>query len=81
MLAYQCVPFLRTRLKNTGITDSWATLRDILSVQRRVTATFSQRDGRSLPVRKATVAEPDLMATYRALRISATPGGTKKLIT
>ncbi|MCM8623826.1 MAG: hypothetical protein NOF05_15815 [Candidatus Accumulibacter phosphatis] len=59
--------------------DSWATLRDTLSVQRRVTATFNQRDGRSLHVRKATVAEPDLMAIYRALGITAAPGGTRKL--
>ena len=60
--------------------DCWATLRGILSVQRRVTATFSQRDGRSLHVRKATVAEPDLLAIYRALGISAAPGGIRKLI-
>ena len=39
VLAYQCVQFLRVKLKAAGITDSWATLRDILSVQRRVTAT------------------------------------------
>jgi hypothetical protein len=50
-------------------------------VQRRVTATFRQRDGRTLNVRKATVAEPELMAIYRALGINPTPGGTKKLIT
>ena len=80
MLAYQCVQFLRVKLKNAGITDSWATLRDILSLQRRVTATFSQRDGRSLHVRKATDAEPDLLAIYRALGISSAPGGTRKLI-
>ncbi len=79
VLAYPCVQFLRTKLKAAGITDSWASLRDILTVQRRTTATFSQRDGRSLNVRKATVAEPDLMAIYRALGISAAPGGTKKL--
>jgi hypothetical protein len=47
-------------------------------LQRRVTSTFSQRDGRSLHVRKATVAEPDLLAIYRALGISAAPGGTRK---
>jgi hypothetical protein len=80
VLAYQCVQFLRVKLKAAGITDSWATLRDILSVQRRVTATFNQRDGRSLHVRKATVAEPDLLAIYRALGISAAPGGIRKLI-
>ena len=63
-----------------GITDSWATLRETLSAQRRVTATFRQRDGRSLNVRKATVAEPELLAIYRVLGINPAPGGTKKLI-
>ena len=80
VLAYQCVQFLRVKLKAAGITDRWATLRDILSGQRRVTATFRRRDGHSLHVRKATVAEPDLMLIYRALGISAAPGGTRKLI-
>ncbi|MEF8697751.1 MAG: IS1634 family transposase [Candidatus Accumulibacter sp. UW20] len=80
VLAYQCVQFLRVKLKAAGITDSWATLRDILSVQRRVTATFTQRDGRSLHVRKATVAEPELMAIYQALGLNCAPGGTRKLI-
>jgi hypothetical protein len=75
------VQFLRVKLKAAGITDSWATLRETLAVQRRVTATFRQRDGRTLNVRKATVAEPELMAIYRALGINPTPGGTKKLIT
>jgi transposase len=81
VLAYQCVQFLRVKLRATGITDSWATLRETLSVQLRVTATFRQRDGHTLNVRKATVAEPQLMAIYRALGISSTPGGTRKLIT
>lgn len=81
VLAYQCVQFLRVKLRAMGITDSWATLRETLSVQRRVTATFRQRDGHTLNVRKATVAEPELMASYRALGISSTPGGTRKLIT
>ena len=64
VLAYQCVEFLRVKLKAAGITDSWATLRDILSMQRRVTATFSQSDGRSLHVCTATVAAPDLLAIF-----------------
>lgn len=80
VLAYQCVQFLRMKLKAAGIHDSWATLREILSGQRRVTATFKQRDGRTLNVRKATVAEPALMAIYRAMDINPAPGGTRKLI-
>ncbi len=41
---------------------------------------WQQGDGRSLHVRKATVAEPDLLAIYRALGIGAAPGGIRKLI-
>jgi len=45
-----------------------------LSVQQRVTAPFRQRDGRTLHVRKATVAEPALRRLYDALAIDAAPG-------
>lgn len=80
VLAYQCVQLLRTRLKAQGIHGSWASLRMILSVQRRVTATFRQRDGRTLNVRKSTVAEPALLKIYQALGLNPSPGGTRKLI-
>lgn len=80
VLAYQAVQAIRRSLKEHGITLSWTSLRKILSVQQRVTATFRQRDGRTLHVRKATVAEPELKKIYDALRISASPGGVKKLI-
>jgi hypothetical protein len=61
-------------------TDNWASLRETLSVQRRVTASFRQRDGRTLNVRKSTVADTDLMKIYRVLEVGPAPGGTKKLI-
>jgi hypothetical protein len=80
VLAYQCVQLLRTRLKAKGIHGSWASLRHLLSVQRRVTATFRQRDGRTLNVRKSTVAEPALLKIYQALGLNPSPGGTRKLI-
>ncbi|MBX3669406.1 MAG: IS1634 family transposase [Rhodocyclaceae bacterium] len=80
VLAYQFVQVLRTRLKAQGIHTSWSGLRDILSVQRRVTATFAQRDGRTLHVRKSTQPEPDLLCLYKALDIAPLPGGTKKLV-
>ena len=80
VLAYQCVQVLRKTLKEHGIKDSWARLRDILSVQRRVTASFQRRDGRFTHVRKATTPEPALKAIYQALGVSPLPGGTKKLI-
>ena len=80
VLAYQCVQVVRAKLKAAGINDSWATLRETLSVQRRVTASLRRKDGRTVHVRKCTQAEPPLMAIYKALAINPAPGGIKKLI-
>ena len=79
VLAYQAVQAIRKKLKAKGITASWTTLRKTLSVQQRVTATFSQSDGRTLNIRKATVAENNLKEIYNKFGISATPGGIQKL--
>lgn len=80
VLAYQAVQVLRRRLKEHGINLSWSSLRKIFSVQQRITATFKQQDGRTLHVRKATVAETNLKKLYDALGISASPGGLQKLV-
>ena len=80
VLAYQCVQVVRRKLKAAGINDSWATLRETLSTQRRVTASLRRKDGRTIHVRKSTQAESPLMAIYKALDINPAPGGTKKLI-
>lgn len=79
VLAYQCVQVLRRQLKEAKIHDRWAILRETLAIQRRVTATFRQKDGLTLHVRKSTVAEPDLMRIYRAMNVTPSPGGTKKM--
>ena len=81
VLAYQCVQLVRRQLKAKGIDASWASLRETLSVQRRVTASFKQKDGRTLHLRKATQPEPKLRAIYTALGLDPLPGGTKKLVT
>jgi transposase len=80
VLAYQAVQVIRRKLKEHGLHDGWSRLREILSVQQRVTTTFMRRDGHVLHVRKATIAEPKLQAIYTALRITSEPGGVKKLI-
>jgi hypothetical protein len=80
VLAYQLVQAIRRKLEATGETMSWTRLREILSVQRRVTATFQQRDGHTLHVRKATAAEPALRRIYDALGIDASPGGVQRLM-
>ncbi len=80
VLAYQCVQLIRTKLKESGINDSWATLRKTLQVQRRTTTSMRRSDGRTLHVRKTSKAEPALMRIYQALGITASPGGIKKLV-
>jgi transposase len=80
VLAYQFVQLIRTQLKSQGIQESWASLRATLSIQRRVTVTFTQRDGRTLNVRKTTRPEPDLMRLYHALGMNERPGGIRKFV-
>ena len=72
--------FTASQLKKAGINDSWATLRKTLSIQRRVTTSLRRRDGRTVHVRKSTVAEPALMTIYQDIDINPAPGGCKKLI-
>jgi len=45
-----------------------------------VTASLRRKDGRTLHLRKSTVAEPALASIYKALGIHAAPGGTRKLL-
>ena len=81
VLAYQFVQIIRTRLADRGIHVSWASLRQILRVQRRITSRFNTRGGRTLNVRKASLPEAELAQLYHALNLDPNPGGTKKLIT
>lgn len=55
-------------------------LRKTLSVQRRVTATYKQKDGKTLHVRKSTQPDNDLLKFYQTLKVNPLPGGTLKLI-
>lgn len=78
-LAYQAVQVVRRRLKEQGISESWSLLREHFAVQRRVTTTFKQKDGRTLHVRKATVPEEPLLKIYQILGLDTNPGGIKKM--
>ena len=80
VLAYQFVQIIRRILKDHGIQGRWRSLRGILAVQRRVTASFRRADGGTLHVRKATRPETALAAIYQALNIDPLPGGVKKTV-
>ena len=78
-IAYQAVQLIRRKLKECEIHESWGSLREIFATQIRITATFEQRDGKTLHVRQASQPEEKLKNIYQKLRISADPGGVKKL--
>jgi len=80
VLSYQFVQIIRKQLQAQGIQGRWSSLREILSVQRRITASFLRTDGRSLHVRKATRPETALAEIYQALAINPLPGGIQKTI-
>ena len=80
VLAYQFVQIIRKTLQDHGIQGRWSSLREILSVQRRVTASFRRADGATLHVRKTTRPEPALAAIYQALNIDPLPGGIQKTV-
>lgn len=82
VLAYQAIQTLRLKLKMAGDENnfSWKLLREIFGVQQRITATFTQRDNKTLHIRKATVAEPALKKLYDRLEISSSPGGMQKMV-
>jgi transposase len=80
VLAYQAVQMLRQKLAAKQIRSRWHILRETLSTQQRITVTFQQRNGRTLNVRKSTIAEPKLKQLYDALGIITTPGGIQKYV-
>jgi hypothetical protein len=70
---------IRRKLREHGIHESWGSLRELLGQQRRITATFKQRDGKTRHIRQATRPEEDLAHIYTKLEISPAPGGIQRL--
>lgn len=78
ILAYQCVQALRNKLKSHEIHDSWQQLRTVMCTQQRISATFRQRNGAVLHIRKATMAEARQQQIYTALKLDSSPGGVRR---
>jgi transposase len=74
VLAYQCVHFIRTKLARENIHERWGTLRKTLEKQRRVTTTFTTRNGDTLHVRKTTQPCAQAKAITQALKLPPLPG-------
>ena len=80
VLAYHFVHTLRLQLKAHGIHDSWNTLRQAMTTQRRVTATLQRRDGRTVHVRKATRPKPRHQTLGTILKLDPNPGRTHRVL-
>jgi transposase len=79
VLAYQAVQLIRKKLKEHGINESWASLREKFSLQRRITATFKQRNGKTLHIRQASRPDEELKQIYTKLGIALNPGGRRRI--
>jgi len=77
--AYQFVQTILQRLRAHDTHESCPSLRVVLAVQRRVTASFMKTDVRTLQLRKATRPKHDLVHLYDALGLTPTCG-VRKLI-
>jgi transposase len=80
LIAYHLVQTLRCQLKAKNINDSWQTIRRKMENQQRVTVILQREDGKTIHLRKATKAEPQQSVIYKALGISAYPGGVEKTV-
>lgn len=80
LIAYHLVQTLRYQLKAEHINDSWQTIRRTMENQQRITVILRREDGKTIHLRKATNAEPRQSVIYKALEISAQPGGVKKTL-
>ena len=80
VLAYQAVQVLRSRMKRTGASDSWTSIRRALKPLQRTTTTFTRRDGRTLHVRKTALADDQQAVIYHAMGITAPPRNVRKTV-
>lgn len=80
VLGYHVLQAIRFRLKNKGIRASWETIRELLSMQVRITTQMKMKDGKMIYIRKSTKPTPFQKEIYIALNLSCKPGETIKTI-
>ena len=80
VIAYQAVQLLRTRMKRAGASDNWTSIRHALRSLQRTTTTFTRKDGRTLHVRKTTLADDQQAVIYHAMGITAPPRNVRKTV-
>jgi transposase len=80
VLAYHILHAIRFKLRLKGIHDSWAKIRERLSMHTRMSTTQKTGDGKVIHIRKSSRPEPHQKAIYDALNLSSVPGRLVKKI-
>jgi transposase len=80
VLAYHIMQTIRVTLRNRHISESWSTIRKVLSSHVRVTTTMKRDDGKVIHIRKSSSPEPSHTRIYDALHLSHRPGKTIKTV-
>jgi len=78
IIAYHLLHTIRYQLKMKGIHDSWQAIRESLDTHCRITTTLQIKGGKVAQVRKTARPDSKQMEIYKALGITAYPGGTEK---
>ena len=83
VIAYHLLNFIENKLKLSGDTRKWHTIRDILKTHQRITIEYreKQKDGSFIKrqIRKNTKLESEHLKIYRYLKLSGKPLRIKKL--
>ncbi len=80
VLAYHVLQSIRVRLRESGITNRWWTIRRMLSTHYRVTTSMRREDGKMIYIRKTSRPEECHVRIYDALGLPNRPGKTVKTI-
>jgi len=80
VLAYHLVHYIRSRLKQGGLNDSWNSLRNILLPQCRVTVSLNCQNGEVVHVRQSTRPEAAQHVIFSKLGVDDYPGKRQKTI-
>jgi transposase len=76
VLGYHVLHAIQFRLKNKEIEMSWETIRELLSMQMRITTQMKTKGGKMLHIRKSTKPTPFQKKIYSALNLPCKPGET-----
>jgi len=80
VLAYHVLITLQKYLHKEDIYMRWSTIRELLSVQQRITTEMMTKEGKKIYMRQTTEPEPFHYLVAKALGIKAKPLGFKKQI-